>query len=159
MTLWHFASLLSDLILSPMGQIFLWGSLTISAFLYTLIKWFTCSDEDVNMEWRWIAASVMAFFWMINVSMWFTSAMGWMIGSDLFFLAASVLIFKRTRSQWAHSLAQLYGISLSLDVVYWLVLEQWQYAILANLVYAFQLLMVTGVWKRLRFDNVVAYNR
>lgn len=133
-----------DFITSPLGQIVFWGTVTIYTFLYTLITWLNCEQEDLDKEWRCVTAILVSMFWIVNVTMWFAASAKWMLLSDLFFVGISLLIFRNMQLRWGLHLARLYSLSFVFDVLLWNGLPQPPYAWLSNFVYALQLLTILG---------------
>jgi hypothetical protein len=129
-------------------QLLFWGTSTTVTFVYTLglfLDSYHLSDiERSDRQWRLITAGLICVYWAINASMWFASTTKWMLISDSFFLFLGLIVYRKLQFRWAALLSMLFFGSVGLDICLWRGMDQMEYAILSNIIFAIQLLCVAG---------------
>lgn len=145
-----------DFVISPIGQLAIWGVLTSWVFAYTLVRLLSVTTRNDSRSWRCIAAGIMTVFWCCNATAWCLGYMGIVVKavrflylSDLFFALCSVYIWKQLKNRWTAALVILYSISFLLSVLTWFGLDQTLYAVMSNIAYGLQLYVVSG-WRPFR---------
>lgn len=148
-----FLSSILDFITSVIGQIVLWGMATFSTFIYTLISWLNSDSENFDKEVRCATAVLVSLFWTFNIILWFSGGIKFMLFTDGFFTVVSAIVFHRTKIRWSLHLAKLYGLAFIFDLLLWNNLGQSYYAVISNIVFAFQLLTIVGAvdWDKFNF--------
>ncbi len=118
-----------------MTEISLWG---LALAVTTFISLFSIDREDGFLSV--LSSLTLAVFWGINVSMWWTSAISWMILTDTLFALLTAFLFYLFRYRWMLGLTLGYLFCVICDIIFSLKgMSYLTFATSVNAAFAFQM--------------------